>query len=174
MRNVSNGGASLETSPLPLGEEIRVEIPGELSPFTMDAVVTRNRVGLGDSAVGIRFVNSNSKTYVKWLRNECIRLSMWMCGDTAPLAATSNAMLPAGQDDPVLVPVHAVFQLIQSRPGGNLGDLLTLQNFDEMLVRLAVARLLESRAVAVSKPETRKRVSETPLPRLLRRFRKSL
>jgi hypothetical protein len=174
MRNVSTVGAFLETAPLPPGEEIRVEIEGGLSSFTMDAVVTRNHVGPGAGAIGIRFVDSDAKSHAKWLRNECIRLSMWMCSDNAPLAAARHAALPAAQADPVLVPLHAVFQLIESQPGRSLNDLLTLQRFDEMLVRVAVARLLESRAVAVSKEEAKKQVTATSPRRLLRRFRRSL
>jgi hypothetical protein len=99
---------------------------------------------------------------------------MWMCTDTAPLATANRAVLPAAQDDPVLVPVHAVFQQIESRPGRTIKDLLTLLSFDEMLVRVAVARLLESRAVAVSKADPRKRGAAPPPPGLLRRFRRSL
>jgi hypothetical protein len=75
MRNVSTSGALLETAPLPPGEEIRVEIQGELSPLTMDAVVTRNHVGPGaDGAIGIRFVDRDARSHAKWLREECLRL----------------------------------------------------------------------------------------------------
>jgi hypothetical protein len=56
MCNVSTGGAFLETAPLPFGQEIRVEIEGECSWFTLDAVVTRSRFAPKD-AIAIRFVD---------------------------------------------------------------------------------------------------------------------
>jgi PilZ domain len=87
MRDISAGGASLETALLPLGEEIRVEIEGDCSAFTLDAVVMRS--GLGPRAkgsVGIRFVDRDPGRYAEWLREECVRLSMWMCkGPVVPL-----------------------------------------------------------------------------------------
>jgi hypothetical protein len=103
-----------------------------------------------------------------------MRLSMWMCSDTVPLEAAYRGVPPAAQDDPVLVPVDAVLQLIKSRPGRSLEDLLTLQSCDEMLVRLAVARLLESRAAVVSKASAKTKVAAPPPPGLLKRFRRSL
>ena len=42
MRDVSRGGAFLETEPVPVGEEIRVEVAGDYSVFSMDAIVIRN------------------------------------------------------------------------------------------------------------------------------------
>jgi hypothetical protein len=175
MRSVSIGGAMLETAPLPpLGEEIRVEIAGELSSFTMDAVVVRREVGPGvGGAIGIRFVDRDPRSYAKWLRDECVRLSMWMCSDTAPLAAAKHPVLPAMHNDPVPVPVQALFELIESQPGRSLSD-LPLQGFDETLVRVAVARLLESRAVAVTKAETKKQIAAPPQIHLFRRMRRPL
>jgi hypothetical protein len=61
MCDISLGGASLETQPLPLGEEIRVEIEGDYSAFTMDAVVTRSSWDpCGKGEVGIRFVDRDA------------------------------------------------------------------------------------------------------------------
>jgi hypothetical protein len=172
MRNVSRGGAFLETAPMPFGEEIRVEIEGQHSSFTMDAVVTRTRVGI-DGSVGIHFVDRNGTRYAKWLRDECVRLSLWMSSDTVPLAAASDAVAPPAQDDPAAVPVSAVLRLIKAQPGTTISDLLDLESFDEMYVRIAVARLIESRAVTVAKPRAGKEVAAPTPFRLMRRFRRS-
>jgi hypothetical protein len=78
MRDVSRGGAFLETEPVPVGEEIRVEVAGEYSMFTMDAIVIRSHSGRRrKGTIAIRFANRNPRAYAEWLREECLRLSMW-------------------------------------------------------------------------------------------------
>jgi hypothetical protein len=87
MRDVSLGGAFLATEAVPIGEVIRVEVAGEYSVFTMDAIVIRNHPGRrGKGTIAIRFVDRNPRAYAEWLREECLRLSMWLCMDSAPLA----------------------------------------------------------------------------------------
>jgi hypothetical protein len=177
MRDVSPGGALLETAPLPLGEAIRVEIEGDYSAFTMDAVVTRSRVGPGAKGlVGVRFVDSNPSRYAKWLEDEYIRLSLWTVSDNAQLIATNHPVIPESLNDPVFIPVHPVFQIVKSAPGTSLADLLSsLESFDRMNVRIAVARLIESRTVTVMKPAPATEEKDAPSPaKLMRRIRESL
>lgn len=172
MRDVSAGGAFLETTPLPLGQEILVEIEGECSSFTVSAVVTRSRFdSRAKGAIAIRFVDRDPRRYGKWLLDECVRLSMWMCSDTTPLFALDNAAIPQPLDDPGFIPVHSVYQIIRSQPSTSLADLLGLATFEPMHIRIAVARLLESRALTVMKPGANEKTA-SPSVRLIGRFRR--
>jgi hypothetical protein len=86
MRDVSLGGAFLETEPLRVGETIRVEVEGDCSMFTMDAIVIRRHRGRRrKGAIAVRFDDRSPRAYAEWLRAECVRLSMWMCMDSASL-----------------------------------------------------------------------------------------
>jgi hypothetical protein len=171
MRDVSAGGAFLETAPLPLGHEIRVEIEGEYSSFMLDAVVIRSRFAPAKGAIAIRFVDRDPLLYAKWLQDECIRLSMWMCADSAPLVAEGKAEIPQHLDDPAFVPIHSVYNVIKSQPSTSLADLLGSGKFDPMPIRIAVARLLESRALTVMKVAAKEKTAP-PALKLMGRFRK--
>jgi hypothetical protein len=77
MRDVSRGGAFLVTEPLPVGEAIRVEVAGEYSLFTMDAIVIRSRRGRrGSGTIAIRFMDRSPRAYAEWLREEYLRWSL--------------------------------------------------------------------------------------------------
>ena len=171
MRDVSAGGALLETAPLPLGQEIRVEIEGECSSFTLDAVVTRSRFPTAKGAIAIRFVDRDPCRYAKWLQDECIRLSMWMCSDNAPLVADRKAQIPQYPDDPAFVPVQSMYDIIRAGPSNSLADLLGSGNFDPMHIRIAVARLLESRALTVMLVAAKEKTPPASIT-LIGRFRK--
>ena len=172
MRDVSAGGAFLETASLPLGTEIRVEIEGECSSFMLDAVVTRSRFAPGAmGAIAIRFVDLDPHRYSKWLQDECVRLSMWICSDYSPLVAEDNAEMPLFADDPVFIPVLPVYNIIKSQPSTCLADLLALGNLTPMHIRIAVARLLESRALTVMNEAAKERAAR-PSRGLIGRFRK--
>jgi hypothetical protein len=153
MHDISGGGALLETEPLTLGEDIRVEIEGDFGTFTMDAVVIRICPRRGVNGFGVRFVDREHRSYAEWLHQEWIRLSMWQCRDNDPLVATGNALTAMSQNDPAYIPVHPVLQMIRYQPGTCLADLLGLESFDRMYIRIAVARLIESRALAVMKTD---------------------
>jgi hypothetical protein len=64
MRDVSVGGALLELEePLLHGEEIQVEVHGDCSAFTMDAIVMRSLLARCGSSIGIRFVERDPNSY---------------------------------------------------------------------------------------------------------------
>ena len=174
MRDISLGGAFLETEPVPVGEEIRLEVAGEYSMFTMDAIVVRNRAGRrGKGTIAIRFVDRNPRAYADWLREECLRLSMWMCMDSAPLVAGRDPEIARASNDPVFIPVDSVFEIVESQPGTTLEDLLSLESFDEMHLRIAVARLIESRALKTESPPIEEK-NEIYQARFRKRFPASL
>ena len=53
-----------------------------------------------------------------------------------------------------------MFEIIKSQPGTNLSDLLSLESFDPMHIRIAVARLIESGSFVVMKPATEQKDSD--------------
>lgn len=174
MLDISVGGAFLATQPLPLGEKIRVEIEGECSAFTMDAVVMRSSGDRdGNSLVGIRFVDRDANSYSDWLEDECVRVSIWMCRESAPLIATKDPVIPEFPNDRAFIPLHFVFEIVRSQPGTSLSALLRLNRFDRMSLRIAVARLIESGVLEVMKPASKAKDAPSPSS-LMRRISKSL
>jgi hypothetical protein len=152
MYNISTEGALLETDHLNLGEDIRVEIGGDCAAFTVDAIVVRSCSAGGVRGFGVRFVDRDPNHYADWLHEEWNRMAMWLCRDNDPLIATSHPVVTNWAHDPAYIPVHPVLQMIKFQPGTSLDDLLSLESYNRLYIRIAVARLIESGTLMVMGP----------------------
>lgn len=173
MRDVSAGGALLETESLDPGERIRIEVDGAYARFSIAAIVVRNRGGPdGKSLVGIRFEGQDPTGYSEWLQAEWMRLQAWEPHLQAELLATGDRAPPQAPEDAAFIPLAFVLEVVSSRGSATLFDILELGAFDPLKIRIAVARLIEAGALR-TQPTARRSVGLS-LRGLLRRIGASL
>jgi hypothetical protein len=99
---------------------------------------------------------------------------MWMCMESAPLIARNDPEVARASNDPVHIPVDFVFEIIKSQPGTTLDDLLSLETYEPMHLRIAVARLIESRALTADTSPIEEKKNEIYQARFRKRFPASL